>query len=143
MLAKLKQYAATINLIPNTAIQFLDFGFNLGETRVSRAFLAETGADGRAVLTCLYADDASGQFTTPVASSWPRTVARSSRNRCTHSTPPRLPPFSPVPGFQCRFCGYESGIRTAITCSTKGRPTGRGRGWWNCRRPMPKATLTG
>ncbi len=62
MLAKLKQYAATINLIPNTAIQFLDFGFNLGETRVSRAFLAETGADGRAVLTCLYADDASGQF---------------------------------------------------------------------------------
>jgi hypothetical protein len=62
MLAKLKKYAATINLIPNTAIQFLDFGFNFDETRVSRAFLVETGADGRAILTCLYADDASGQF---------------------------------------------------------------------------------
>jgi len=62
MLAKLKKYAATTNLIPNTAIQFLDFGFNLDQTRVSRAFLAETGADGRAILTCLYADDASGQF---------------------------------------------------------------------------------
>ena len=51
MLAKLKKYAATINLIPNTAIQFLDFGFDLDQLRVSRAFLSETGADGRAVLT--------------------------------------------------------------------------------------------
>ncbi len=64
MLAKLKTFGPLINLIPNTAIQFLDFGFNLNETRVSRAFLAETGADGRAVLTALYADDASGQFVT-------------------------------------------------------------------------------
>ena len=64
MLAKLKTLAPLVNLIPNTAIQFLDFGFNLNETRVSRAFLAETGADGRAVLTALYADDASGQFVT-------------------------------------------------------------------------------
>ncbi|MEI2781754.1 MAG: virulence factor SrfB [Candidatus Competibacter sp.] len=64
MLAKLKKYAATINLIPNTAIQFLDFGFDLDQLRVSRAFLSETGADGRAVLTCLYADDAGGQFVT-------------------------------------------------------------------------------
>jgi hypothetical protein len=37
---------ALINLIPNTAVQFLDFGFNLNETRLSRAFLAEIGADG-------------------------------------------------------------------------------------------------
>ncbi|MCK7576841.1 MAG: virulence factor SrfB [Chromatiales bacterium] len=44
MLAKLKKYGPLINLIPNTAIQFLDFGFNLNETRVSRAFLAQTGA---------------------------------------------------------------------------------------------------
>ena len=64
MLAKLKQFGPLINLIPNTAIQFLDFGFNLNEARVSRAFLAETGADGRAVLTTLYPDDASGQFVT-------------------------------------------------------------------------------
>ena len=64
MLAKLKLFGPLINLIPNTAIQFLDFGFNLNDARVSRAFLAETGADGRAVLTALYADDASGQFVT-------------------------------------------------------------------------------
>ena len=64
MLAKLKTLAPLVNLIPNTAIQFLDFGFNLDETRVSRAFLTETGADGRAVLTALYPDDASGQFVT-------------------------------------------------------------------------------
>jgi hypothetical protein len=64
MLAKLKPFGPLINLIPNTAIQFLDFGCNLDETRVSRAILAETGADGRAVLTALYADDASGQFVT-------------------------------------------------------------------------------
>ena len=64
MLAKLKQFGPLINLIPNTAIQFLDFGFNLNEARVSRAFLTETGADGRAVLTTLYPDDASGQFVT-------------------------------------------------------------------------------
>ena len=64
MLAKLNKYGPLVNLIPNTAIQFLDFGFNLNETRVSRAFLAETGADGRVALTCLYADDASGQFVT-------------------------------------------------------------------------------
>ncbi|MDS4040094.1 MAG: virulence factor SrfB [Candidatus Competibacter sp.] len=64
MLAKLKPFGPLINLIPNTAIQFLDFGFNLDETRVSRAILAATGADGRAVLTPLYADDASGQFVT-------------------------------------------------------------------------------
>ena len=64
MLAKLKNYGPLINLIPNTAIQFLDFGFNLHETRVSRAFLTEAGADGRPLLTALYADDASGQFVT-------------------------------------------------------------------------------
>ncbi|HRX70675.1 MAG TPA: virulence factor SrfB, partial [Candidatus Competibacteraceae bacterium] len=64
MLAKLRQLGPLINLIPNTAIQFLDFGFNLNEIRLSRAFLAETGADGRPLLTPLYADDASGQFAT-------------------------------------------------------------------------------
>ena len=64
MLAKLKHYSPLINLIPNTAIQFLDFGFNLNESRVSRAFLSEAGADGRPVLTSLYPDDASGQFVT-------------------------------------------------------------------------------
>ena len=64
MLAKLKNYGPLINLIPNTAIQFLDFGFNLNETRVSRAFLTEAGADGRPLLTALYADDASGQLVT-------------------------------------------------------------------------------
>lgn len=64
MLAKLKTLAPLVNLIPNTAIQFLDFGFDLNETRVSRAFLTETGADGRAVLTALYPDDAGGQFVT-------------------------------------------------------------------------------
>ena len=64
MLAKLKKYGPLINLIPHTAIQWLDFGFNLNETRVSRAFLTQTGGDGRAILTCLYADDASGQFVT-------------------------------------------------------------------------------
>ena len=53
MLAPLKKFAALINLIPNTAVQFLDFGFNLNETRLSRAFLAEIGADGRAALTAL------------------------------------------------------------------------------------------
>ncbi len=62
MLAKLKTFGPVIHLIPNTAIQLLDFGLNIQEARVSRAFLAETGADGRALLTCLYADDASGQF---------------------------------------------------------------------------------
>ncbi|MCB1769378.1 MAG: virulence factor SrfB, partial [Candidatus Competibacteraceae bacterium] len=64
MLAKLRRLGPLINLIPNTAIQFLDFGFNLNEIRLSRAFLAETGADGHPLLTPLYADDASGQFTT-------------------------------------------------------------------------------
>jgi hypothetical protein len=64
MLAPLKKFAALINLIPNTAIQFLDFGFNLNETRLSRAFLAEIGTDGRAALTALYPDDAGGQFIT-------------------------------------------------------------------------------
>ena len=64
MLAKLKTLAPLVNLIPNTAIQFLDFGFNLNEARVSRAFLTETGADGRAMLTTLHPDDASGQFVT-------------------------------------------------------------------------------
>lgn len=64
MLAKLKPFGPLINLIPNTAIQFLDFGLNLNEARVSWTFLTETGADGRAVLTALYADDASGQFVT-------------------------------------------------------------------------------
>ena len=62
MLAKLTPYAPVINLIPNTAIQFLDFGLNLNEARLSRAFLTQTTAEGRAILTCLYADDASGQF---------------------------------------------------------------------------------
>ncbi len=62
MLAKLKKFAPVINLIPNTAVQLLDFGFNINDARVSRAFLTQTGADGRAILTCLYADDASGQF---------------------------------------------------------------------------------
>lgn len=64
MLAKLKKFGPLINLIPNTAIQFLDFGFNLNEVRVSRAFLTEIGSDSRPVLTSLYADDASGQFVT-------------------------------------------------------------------------------
>ncbi|HOB60811.1 MAG TPA: virulence factor SrfB [Candidatus Competibacteraceae bacterium] len=64
MLAKLKRFGPLVNLIPNTAIQFLDFGFNLNEVRVSRAFLSETGADGHTGLTALYADDASGQFVT-------------------------------------------------------------------------------
>ena len=64
MLAKLRPFGPCVNLIPNTAIQFLDFGFNLHETRLSRAFGVERGADGRPLLTCLYADDASGQFTT-------------------------------------------------------------------------------
>ena len=64
MLAKLKKFSPLINLIPNTAIQFLDFGFNLNQSRVSRAFLSETGADHRPVLTSLYPDDASGQFVT-------------------------------------------------------------------------------
>lgn len=64
MLAKLKKYAPIINLIPNTAIQFLDFGFNLNTVRVSRAFLTATSAEGRAVLICLYPDDANGQFVT-------------------------------------------------------------------------------
>lgn len=64
MLAKLKNYGPLINLIPNTAIQFLDFGFNLNAVRVSRAFLTETGADGRPALIALYPDDASGQFLT-------------------------------------------------------------------------------
>ncbi|CDI01940.1 conserved hypothetical protein [Candidatus Competibacter denitrificans Run_A_D11] len=64
MLAKLTQYAPVINLIPNTAIQLLDFGLNLNEARLSRAFLTQTTAEGRAILTCLYADDASGQFIT-------------------------------------------------------------------------------
>ncbi|MGB4945855.1 MAG: virulence factor SrfB [Candidatus Competibacter denitrificans] len=64
MLAKLTQYAPVINLIPNTAIQLLDFGLNLNEARLSRAFLTQTTAEGRAILTCLYADDASGQFVT-------------------------------------------------------------------------------
>ncbi len=63
MLAKIRPLGPRVNLIPNTAIQFLDFGFNLNETRLSRAFLVETGADGRPMLTSLYADDASGQFT--------------------------------------------------------------------------------
>ncbi|MBL8259696.1 MAG: virulence factor SrfB [Candidatus Competibacteraceae bacterium] len=62
MLAKIKKFGPVINLIPNTAVQFLDFGLNINEARVSRAFLAETNAEGRAALTCLYADDASGQF---------------------------------------------------------------------------------
>lgn len=64
MLAKLTPYAPVVNLIPNTAIQFLDFGLNLNEARLSRAFLTQTTAEGRAILTCLYADDASGQFVT-------------------------------------------------------------------------------
>ncbi len=64
MLAKLRKYAPVINLIPNTAIQFLDFGLNLNEARVSRAFLTQNSTEGRAILTCLYADDASGQFVT-------------------------------------------------------------------------------
>ena len=64
MLALLKNFAPLINLIPNTAIQFLDFGFNLNETRLSRAFLVEAGADGLAGLTALYPDDAGGQFVT-------------------------------------------------------------------------------
>ena len=64
MLAKLKKFAPVINLIPNTAVQLLDFGLNINEARASRAFLTQAGADGRAVLTCLYADDASGQFVT-------------------------------------------------------------------------------
>jgi hypothetical protein len=64
MLAKLRPLGLRVNLIPNTAIQFLDFGFNLNEIRLSRAFLAATGADSRLILTPLYADDASGQFTT-------------------------------------------------------------------------------
>ena len=64
MLAKLKKFSPLLNLIPNTAIQFLDFGFNLNEVRVSRAFLTEAGSDGRPLLTSLYPDDASGQFVT-------------------------------------------------------------------------------
>ena len=64
MLAKLRRFGPLVNLIPNTAIQFLDFGLNLNEIRVSRAFLAEPGTDGRALLPALYPDDASGQFVT-------------------------------------------------------------------------------
>jgi len=64
MLAKLRRLGPLINLIPNTAIQFLDFGFNLNEIRLSRAFLTENGTDGRPLLTPLYTDDTSGQFTT-------------------------------------------------------------------------------
>ncbi len=64
MLAKLRRFGPLVNLIPNTAIQFLDFGLNLNEIRVSRAFLAEPSTDGRALLTASYPDDASGQFVT-------------------------------------------------------------------------------
>ena len=64
MLAKLKLFGPVINLIPNTAIQFLDFGFNLNTVRASRAFLTTTDPQGQVRLTCLYADDASGQFIT-------------------------------------------------------------------------------
>lgn len=64
MLAKLSPFAACINLIPNTAIQCLDFGFNSANVRLSRAFTSTLGTDGRPILTCLYADNASGQFTT-------------------------------------------------------------------------------
>ena len=64
MLATLKNYGPLVNLIPNTAIQFLDFGCNLNATRLSRAFLVESSAEARPVLTPLYNDDASGQFVT-------------------------------------------------------------------------------
>jgi len=64
MLAKLRRFGPRVNLIPNTAIQFLDFGFNVHEIRLSRAFLTVASAAGRPVLTSLYADDASGQFAT-------------------------------------------------------------------------------
>ncbi|PIE82975.1 MAG: hypothetical protein CSA09_04080 [Candidatus Contendobacter odensis] len=65
MLAKLRQFGQTVNLIPNTSIQFMDFGFNLDETRISRAFLVEAGADNQPpLLTSLYPDTTSGQFIT-------------------------------------------------------------------------------
>lgn len=64
MLAKLRTFGSCVNLIPNTAIQFLDLGFNLDAVRLSRAFMVESAADGRPFLTCLYPDDASGQFIT-------------------------------------------------------------------------------
>ncbi len=62
MLAKLRPWSPLVNLIPNTAIQFLDFGFNLNEVRLSRAFLTAASVEGRPILIPLYADDASGQF---------------------------------------------------------------------------------
>ncbi|MCP5424400.1 MAG: virulence factor SrfB [Gammaproteobacteria bacterium] len=61
MLAKLKQYGPVISLVPETAIQFMDFGFNLDEIRVSRSFLnIPATADDPPDLVCLYPDSEGG-----------------------------------------------------------------------------------
>lgn len=62
MLAKLCTFGSSVNLIPNSAIQFLDFGINLDSVRLSRAFMVGSAADGRPFLTNLYPDATSGQF---------------------------------------------------------------------------------
>lgn len=132
MLAKLKNYGPLINLIPNTAIQFLDFGFNLNETRVSRAFLTEAGADGRPLLTALYADDASGQFVTQDG----RTAQPEQVFSFNAAKPPRC---STASGCRCRSRASASPTPTVTICSTRDRSTGRGRGCWSCRPPTPTA----
>lgn len=72
MLAKLCTFGACVNLIPDTAIQFLDFGFNLNALRLSRTFMVEGAADGRPFLTGLYPDPASEQFTTNAGQTPPK-----------------------------------------------------------------------
>jgi len=58
MLAKLKKFGPVISLVPQTGIQFVDFGLDINAVRVSRAFLNEPGAG----LVCLYQDGESGQL---------------------------------------------------------------------------------
>jgi hypothetical protein len=58
MLAKLNNFGPVISLVPQSGIQFLDFGLNINTLRVSCAFLN----DPERGLVCLYSDAESGQL---------------------------------------------------------------------------------
>ncbi|NJN45454.1 MAG: hypothetical protein HC808_02015 [Candidatus Competibacteraceae bacterium] len=121
MLAKLKQFGPVISLVPESAVQCLDFGFNSHEIRVARAFLNEPGerSDDPPTLISLYPDreggqlvDAGGRIPVHQEAIYSLTGARA------------LEPFWVL---GCLYRSFGCGIpaRTALIVSIKARSTGR------------------
>ncbi|MEE4379617.1 MAG: virulence factor SrfB [Candidatus Competibacteraceae bacterium] len=102
MLATLKQFGPVISLVPESAVQCLDFGFNIHEIRASRSFLNEPDElGGPPTLISLYPDregsqlvDAGGRIPVQQEAIYSLTGAR--------ALEPFLGAWLPVPFFRVR-----------------------------------------